>query len=327
MAQPDIKGQIVTGPLRDVSIAYRNRAYVADRVFPIIDNCPPQAKIAKYLKGAWFRDEAGVRGPGGRAKRGGYPTSFETISTKEYAFAKEVTDEDRRFSALAFAPPLKPDQDAIEFCSDKIDMAKERRVSALIRAQTWVDGASGGTDAAGAWAPGAGNTFVANMRTGIAAVKAACGLRPNTLLLDFKTYQGLCEESTVLSKIMYTQRAVLTTDILASIFDLKEVLIGDAVYSSANELKTGLDFTTVQIWEANAGKGMAFLFYKPDVPGLKTPSAGYIARVPYDGGAPRRVETWRENAEHQDVYEVAEEIDIVATGLDCGYLWKDTFLT
>jgi hypothetical protein len=27
------------------------------------------------------------------------------------------------------------------------------------------------------------------------------------------------------------------------------------------------------------------------------------------------------------VYEVAEEIDIVATGLDCGYLWKDTFLT
>jgi len=327
MAQPDVKGQLVTGPLRDVSIAYRNMTYVADKVFPIIDNCPPQAKIAKYLKGAWFRDEAGIRGPGGRAKRGGYPTSFETIATKEYAFAKEVTDEDRRFAELAFAPPLKPDQDAIEFCSDKVDISKERRTSALIRAQTWVDGVSAGEDAEGYWAPGAGNTFVSDMRRGIAAIKAASGLKPNALLLDFKTYQGLCEESTVLAKIMYTERAVLTTDILASIFDLKEVLIGDAVYSSANELKTGLDFTTVQIWENTAGKGMAFLFYKPAAPGLKTPSAGYQARVPYEGGAPRRVSTWRENAEHQDVYEVAEEVDIVAVGLDCGFLWKDTFLT
>ncbi len=327
MAQPDVKGQLVTGPLRDVSIAYKNQSYVADRVFPIIENCPPAAKIARYLKGAWFRDEAAIRGPGARARRGGYPTDFVTIATKEYAFAKEVTDEDRRLSALAFAPPLKPDQDALEYCADKIDLSKERRVSALVRAQTWSDGNSGGEDATGGWAAGAGNTFIADIRLGIATIKAKSGLKPNKLLIDFKTYQSLCEESTLLSKIQYTQRGIMTAEIIASIFDLKEVVIGDAIYSSANELKTGADFTAVQIWETNAGKGMGFLYYSPEAPGLKTPSAGYQARVPYEGGAPRRVETWRENAEHQDVYEVAEEVDIVATGLDCGYLWIDTFVT
>src|SRR4030065_1888360 len=97
MPQPNVRDLIVAGPLSDVSIVYRNQVYIGDKVFPIIDKVSPKAKIARYLKGAWFRDEAGIRGPGGRANRGGYPVDLISLSTKEYAFAKEVTDEDRRF--------------------------------------------------------------------------------------------------------------------------------------------------------------------------------------------------------------------------------------
>src|SRR4030042_2479131 len=101
MPQPNVKELIVAGPLQNVSVAYRNTSYIADRVFPIIDKIAPKAKIARYLKGAWCRDEAGIRGPGARANRGGYPVDYLSVATKEYAFAKEVTDEDRRFvSAL-----------------------------------------------------------------------------------------------------------------------------------------------------------------------------------------------------------------------------------
>ena len=71
MPQPNMRAMTVTGPLANISVAYRNRSYIADRVFPIIDNAPPDAKIARYLKGAWFRDEAGIRAPGTRATRGG----------------------------------------------------------------------------------------------------------------------------------------------------------------------------------------------------------------------------------------------------------------
>jgi hypothetical protein len=39
------------------------------------------------------------------------------------------------------------------------------------------------------------------------------------------------------------------------------------------------------------------------------------------------VTTWREAAEHQDVYEVAEETDIVQVSPYAGYLWKDTYAT
>jgi len=325
MPQPNVKDLIVAGPLADVSIAYRNMSYIGDKVFPLIDKVSPKAKIARYLKGAWFRDEAGIRGPGGRANRGGYPVDLVSLSTKEYAFAKEVTDEDRKFVTAQGAPPLKPDQDAIEFATDKVDLSKEVRVASLILGGTWCGVA--GEDAAGLWAAGSGNTFLADVRARVETIRSTTGLKPNKLMIDFGTYNSLKEESTVLDKIKYTERGVLTKELLAAILELDEVLIGEAIKSTAKETKAGTEFTAVNIWEKNAGKGSAFLYYAPRVMGLKTPSAGCQARVAYDNGTPRRTTTWREPAEHQDVYEVAEETDILITGADLGFLWYDTLLT
>ncbi len=328
MPQPNVKELMVTGPLQNVSVAYKNKSYIGDRVFPILDGVDPKAKIAVYQKGAWFRDEAGIRGPGARAKRGGFPIGWATIATKEYAFAKEVTDEDRRFVNSPFAPPLKPEQDAIEFCADKIDLSKERRIASLITAGTWADGNVGGEDAEGLWSPaGATNTFLGDIATGRKTIQKNCGVTPNCLILDFATYEALKQCDAILDKIKYTQRGVLTAELLAAVCDLDEVLIGEAIYSSAKETKAGTDFTAVYIWEVNAGKGMGFLFYRPPSPGLKVVTAGYQCRTAYEGGSPRRTTTWREAAEHQDVYEVAEETDIIQVSAACGYLFKDTYAT
>jgi hypothetical protein len=326
MPQPNVRELIVAAPLANVSIQYRNRSYIADRVFPIIDNCAPDAKIARYLKGAWFRDEAQLRGPGSRAARGGYPVDYLTVAAKEYAFAKEVTDEDRNAIRFAGAPPLRPDQDALEFCADRIDLKKERRVASLVISGTWSSVA--GEDAEGLWAPNdATNTFISDVEARIETIRSNTGLRPNVLLLSANTLTAIKQLSAVLGRIQYVERGIVSAPLLASLFDLDECLIGDAIYSSAKETKAGTDFTSVNVWEKNAGKGSAFLFYRPASVGLKSASAGVQARVPYQGGSSRRVTTWREPAEHQDVYEVAEQTDIVQTGADLGFLWWDTILT
>lgn len=322
---PEMKELQISGPLQNVSIAYRNKSYIADRMFNILDNVAPKAKIARYLKGAWFRDEAGIRGPGSRANRGGYPVDYLDIATKEFAFAKEVTDEDRRNAKVQGAPPLKPEQDALEYCADKIDLKKERRVASLVLNGTWSGVA--GEDAGGLWAAGSGNTFLADVRARVETIRANTGLKPNVLEMDFGTYNSLKEESTVLDKIKYTERGVLTKELIAAILELEEVIIGEAIYSTAKEKKDGTDFTAQNVWEKNAGKGSAFLFYRPPAPGLKVPAAGYQARIAYENGQPRRSQMWRESAEHQDVYEVAEETDILITGADLGFLWVDTLLT
>lgn len=324
---PDIKEQIVAGPLANISMAYKNLDYIADKVFPILDGADPRAKITKYQKGAWFRDEAGIRAAGTRARRGGYPITSVSLATKEYAFAKEVTDEDRRFSKSQGAPALNPDLDAIEFTADKIDLKKERRVSSLITGGTWLDGNSGGVDAEGLWSPaGSTNTFLADISTGKKALKAT-GIIATDLVIDYATYEALKECAAILDKIKYTQRGVLTKDLLAAILELKNVHIGSAIYSDAEETAAGDDFNAVDIWTVNAGKGMGFLYRKPPKLGLKVITAGLQVRIAYEGGKSRRTSTWREAAEHQDVYESAEETDIVQVCADAGYLWNDTYAT
>lgn len=326
MPQPNIKEAIIAGPLANVSVAYRNLDYIADRVFPIIDGADPKAKITKYQKGAWFRDEAGIRAAGTRAKRGGYPLTTISIATDEYAYAKEVTDEDRRFVGSQGAPAVQPDQDAIEFATDKVDLKKERRVAGLITAGTWADGSAGGEDAEGGWAAGASNTFLADIATGKRKLRDT-GLIATGLLIDYDTMLSLKEEDTILQKIKYTQRGVLGADLLAALLDLDEVLVGSAIYSDAEETAAGDDFNAVDIWAVNDGKGMGFLYHKPKKIGLKVVTAGLQVRIAYENGGPRRTSTWREKAEHQDVYEVAEETHILQIAADAAYLWKDTYAT
>lgn len=328
MGLPNVKETIIAGPLANVSIAYRNMEYIADRVFPILDGADPKAKITKYQRGAWFRDEAAIRAPGTEARRGGYPITSVSIATKEYAFAKEVTDEDRRFVRAQGAPVLQPEIDAIEYATDKIDMKKERRVAELVTGTTWVDGNSGGEDAEGLWAvSGATNTLLADIEKAQKAIKSAIGRRGNVLLLDDRTYGGMKEVDALLDKIKYTQRGVLTKEMLAAMLDLDEVIIGSAIYSDAEETADGTDFNAVDIWTVNATKGMGFLFWRPPRVGIKMQCAGLQVRIAYENGGPRRISTWREAARHQDVYEVAEETDITLIDANAGYLFKDTYAT
>jgi len=321
----DVRAHMIAGPLQNVSVKYRNGTYIGDRVFPILDGVTPRTMITKYNKGAWFRDEAGIRAPGTRAKRGSYNVSHVNVNTKEYAFASDVLDEDRRDAKYSNTPPIVPDQDATELATDKVDLCKERRIAEIVKTSTW-SGVSGGTDKAGAWA-GDSNTFIADVETGIELIRMNSGFRPNKLLMTACVLPKLKQNADLLDRIKYTERGIVTAALIASMFDLQEVLIGDAVYSSANEKADGSDATLADIWDINSGKGMAFLYYTPPKPAKKTPSAGYQARISYGSGGIRRVTKWRENPEHKDVYEVAEETDIVQVCPDVGVLWKDVILT
>jgi hypothetical protein len=147
------------------------------------------------------------------------------------------------------------------------------------------------------------------------------------LLIDDRTYGGLKEVDALLDKIKYTQRGVLSKELIAAMLDLDEVLVGSAIYSSATEKADGTDFTAADIWTVNAEKGMGFLFYRPQRMGLKVQCAGLQARIAYENGSPRRTSMWREASRHQDVYEVAEETDIALIDAYAGYLFADTYAT
>ena len=326
MPQPDSRGVLVAGPLQNVSVAYFNRSYIAPRIFPRIGPVATKAKITLFLKGAWFRDEADVRGEGAESKRGAYPTGYLDVNCVERSFAREVTDEARNRAKQANSPPLRPDQNAIRFATDKVDLRKERITADMILNGTWCD-LVGGEDAEGGWAAGDGNTFINDVETRIETIRSRTGFRPNVLMLSASTLSQLKQEDTILDRIKHTQRGVISAELIAALLGLDEILVGESIYSDAEETAAGDDFNAVDIWDKNSGQGSAFLFYRPAEPGLEIPSAGYMAWENLESGQARRVTTWREASKHQDVYEVAESLDIVQVDPDLGFLWYDTIQT
>jgi len=319
---PDIGSLLVSGPLQNVSLAYKNSDYISEEVFPTIDSPSPEAKIGKYTKGDWFRDEAAIKSPGTRAPRGGYKIEEVNIQTTPYWFAKEVTEDDRRLAALPNTPPMQPDIDAVSFVTEKILLKKEILTAATILNGVWSDDGAGGLDIAGKWAAGTGNTFIHDIETWMDYIKSQTGFKPNYLLVSGNVMKELKQETTILERIKYTQKGVISEDLIASLFGLNKILVGGAIKNTGNEKKIE-NFTASRLWEKNAGKGSAFLFYRPNTPGLKIPSSGYQVRRPFLNGEFRRIRTWFEAAENQDVYEATEELQILQTGADLGKLFKD----
>jgi len=218
-------------------------------------------------------------------------------------------------------------QDAIEYAADKVDLKKEKRVAQLIKDTTWADGNAGGEDAQGLWAPSGSNTFLADIRNGKSVIQSKTGMVPNKLWIDYETFELLKEESTVLDKIKYTQRGVLTADLMAALLQLDEVMVAQTIENTANAQLASDAFTAANVWETNAGKGAAFLFYAPPRMGLKVPTALGQFRVKQSNGTGRLTRSWREEAEDQWVYEVREDTDIIAVHANLGYHWIDTNAT
>ena len=322
MPQPDLRASIVAGPLQNFSVMAFQNNLVGEKIFPIVNVDSEKATIGKILKGAWFRNDAKVRAEGTRAVRGGYPITTVSINAIEYARAVEVTEETRKRAKQSNVPPLRPDQMALRFAATKIDLNKELLIATDVK--SWADS----EDVEGGWAYNAGtNTFEYDILYRMDYMEATTGFRPNCLMLSSNTWFHTQQISGIRDNIRYTEGGKITEKTIMSLFDLKEVIIGGSIQNTAKETAAGAEFTASRIWETNAGKGGAFLYYRHPEIGLDVPTVGIQARVKFDNGQVRRILKWTEPAEHQDVYEVSENTDIVPTATDLGYWFYDTIST
>jgi hypothetical protein len=107
--------------LTSISVAYRNQVYIAPVIAPVIPSQLDAGKFAVYNQADWFRNEARKRAVATRAKRGEFGLTFDSYLCEEVAFAREVPDEIRR-NAM---DPIRPDQDAVEYATDKVMLARK----------------------------------------------------------------------------------------------------------------------------------------------------------------------------------------------------------
>lgn len=124
------------------------------------------------------------------------------------------------------------------------------------------------------------STPMKNIETAKEAVRAATGKRANTVVMGAAVLAQVRTHPLVVDRMKYTGRDIVTADLLASLFGVARVLIGDAIYSN----DAGTTFTDV--W----GKDVVVAYTDlSTVADMGAPSYGYtynlngypVVEIPY----------------------------------------------
>lgn len=263
MPQPTSSDVHVNRPLTNIAVAYMQdqNEFVAGRVFP---NVPVDKKSDSYYiypKDQWFRTDAKPRAPGTESAGSGYTVTTDSYSASVQALHKDIDDQIRSNTDA----PLNLDRDAAEFVTRGLLLKKETDWATKYFGQSIWTGASDFSPTT-KW-NAANSTPISELRAKILAIKVKTGFRPNKLVLSEDAWIALQDNGDFLDRIAVTQRKIVTTELLASVLGIEEVLVAGAVRNTANEGATA-------VMASLYSKG-ALLVYAAPRPSLLLPSAGY----------------------------------------------------
>ncbi|GIX06973.1 MAG: hypothetical protein KatS3mg115_1376 [Candidatus Poribacteria bacterium] len=263
MPQPTVQDVHQDQVLSHLSIAYRNAEYIASEAVPKVLVNKASDKFYEFSQGDWFRDEAGLRAPMTTGPVGGYRLSTRTYQTRQYSMTTYVADEERDNADEG----LDLDRQAIEYCTDKVLLRLEREVADLLfDGGQYAVGHTTTLTGADQWDDPTSDP-IGQVRSAKLTVSGAIGRHPNTLILGEEVYTALQDHPQIVERIKYTQRGIVTPDLLASLLDVERVLVGRAIENTAEE---GELPNYQRVW----GKHAALLYVAPR-PGLRTLSFAY----------------------------------------------------
>lgn len=279
MPQPTSNDVHVDGPLTNISVAYMqdHGDYIADRLFPVIPVTKQSDRYFLYKKGDWFRDEAKRRAPGAESAGGGYsidntPSYYADV----WAYHKDVDAQ----VAANTDDPLDAFRDATQFVTEKMLLKREVVfLAGFFAVSLWTGSTTGGDITPGTKWDVANSTPIEDVEAQQFKIKSTTGKWPNRFVLGANAYKAVKNHAEILDRLKYTQRGVVTPQLLAAIFAPPatpegdsvdfQVLVAAGVKNSAAEGATdSIDFM--------ATKTDALLCYAEPNPGIQKASAGYI---------------------------------------------------
>lgn len=305
MPQQNLNQVRVIDPiLTQVVQGYKHSAYVGLNLFPQVPVKLSGGKVLEFGKED-FRLYNTRRAPGSDVKQVQYGHEGKPYALENHALAGKL--------------PVEHQRDALESPGVDLSARAVRRTMRIIMHELEAQQASIATDAAnygasnkvaltgtGKWSDPA-STPLQQITDYSEVVRQAIGMRPNTLILSAQAYAATRNNPQIQDRIKYTQRGVVTVDLLATLMDVPRVFVADAVVAS------GANDVFSDIWGNNA-----VLAYVPEVvEGMEEPSYGYTYGLE---GHPLAEESYYERNNKSWMFPVAYERAPVLTGISAGFL-------
>lgn len=302
----------IDAALTNLSVGYRNPAFIADALAPVV---PVRKQSDKYF--IYDTDREGLRqsddrrAPGSEANEVNFSLSSDSYFCEDHALTSVIPDEERTNAD----PVVQPNIDRTEFLRDKIDLNKELELAAMMTSTSVItqNDTLSGTDQ---WSD-AGSDPVSAIEEQKATIMSSVQTMPNTLVLPYEVYAKLRIHPDVISRVAYGSVGAVNEQILAQIFDVDRVLVPRGFVNTATQ---GQAPQMSYIW----GKD-ALLCYVPQRPGLKQISLAYSFVWTGAPGAMQGhlVELWREERRKADLIRVQRYYDQKLIAPGAAFLWKD----
>jgi len=293
--------------LTNISIAWPNNQFVGERLFPMVTVQKQSNMYYIFGREAWAVDPGGdIRAPGTEANEiPGLKAAKDQYFASEHSLQIPVTDEERQNADS----PLSPDRDGTELVTSKILLAREIAMQSMVMTTgNYPAGNVVTLSGTTQWSDYVNSNPILDVRTAMRTVHASMFIEPNTGIIPYQVMSILEDHPDFIERIKYSQRGVLTAELIAAILGIPSVVVPGVGFNSANPGQTA---ALGYLW----GKDV-LLAYVPDRPGLKIPAYGYEFNWGYAGGQEMVTERWREEKRKSDIVRVSRRYDLKLTALD-----------
>ena len=258
--------------LTNISVAYMqgDDAFIADKVFPIINVTKQSDVYFKYSKADMFRNEVQERGRGAESAGGNWNVELaDPYYCRKYAFHYDITQEER----VNYDKPLDVERDTTEWLSQKMLLKRELDFAdKFFKTGVWSKDVQADGTTIKKWTDQMSDP-VKQVNDLMLEMAEASGKKPNFAIMAPDVLYALKNHEAIMDRIKYTQKGIITLDLIASLFELDKIFVPWGIFNDGpqtpgyDELKTDMNFIY---------KGKMLLGYRATRPSLKQPTAGYI---------------------------------------------------
>lgn len=301
------QARVVDAVLTTAAQGYQNAELVYPMLFPVVSVAQRGGKIITFGKEA-FRIYNTGRSPGQNTKRIQIGYAGASFSLEQHALEGLLPMEIQE-DAQAASPGIQLASGTVMTTQDIIQLRTEYAAAALatdvnnyaVSNKLVLAGNTKWTDAAG--------TPTKDVEAAKEAVRSQTGRRPDTAVISAKAFAAVKQHPSILERIKYTGRDSATPELLAALWGLKSVAVGDAIY----EDNTG---TLQDVWG-----GDVVLSYSAigSVADRGRPTYGYTYRLT---GYPIVEQPYYDRPSKSWVYPVTDELQPVIAGSGAGFLIK-----
>jgi hypothetical protein len=297
--------------LTQISLDWPNGGnLVGDRLFPTVNVRKQSDKYYVFGREAWLPEIGDYRAPGTEANEiPGLKVSLDTYYAQEHALQIAVTDEERENVDNIFSP----DRDGTELVTSKILLGREIAMRDMVtNTANYASGLSTTLSGTAQWSDFANSNPVSDVRVAFRAVNAKLFMDPNVAVIPYQVMTVLEDHPDIIERIKYSERAILTPEIIAAVLGLTTVIVPGAAVGTGNIGANGNAVTGTYLW----GKDVLFA-YVPARAGLRTPAFAYEFVWGYNGGGLSQVtDRWREDKRKSDVIRVSRRYDLKMVGVE-----------